>query len=95
MSADPAFCHFVFQQDGRLFESWYLDTFFKIFRQDATNISGIHRYVRTTVLKHFGMDSLRQKLLTMLEQEFRAAIRTWSQQESVDIKYASGTVTYD
>lgn len=68
------------------------DTFSKLSDHDTASPSVIHWYVRTAVLKRLGRDALRQKLLAMLEEEFRAAIRTWSQHESVDIKNASGMV---
>ncbi|KAK4782674.1 hypothetical protein SAY86_007189 [Trapa natans] len=93
--SDTTLCRYVFQQDGKLFEPRSLDTFSKVFAQEATNVSDVHRYVRSLVLKHFGMEALKQKLLNQLEVEFRAAIRSWSQQESVDIKYASGTMALE
>lgn len=95
VSADPKFCQFIFQRDGRLFEAWYLGIVAKLFVQDAMNISNTHRYLRSSVLKQFGMDALKQKLLSMLEEEFRAALSTWPQHESIDIKYASGTVMWN
>ncbi|KAK4759352.1 hypothetical protein SAY87_022483 [Trapa incisa] len=93
--SDTTLCRYVFQQDGKLFEPWSLGTFSKLFAQEATNVSDVHRYVRSLILEHFGMEALKQKLLNQLEVEFRAAIRSWSQQESVDIKYASGTMALE
>ncbi|XP_031398058.1 cytochrome P450 87A3-like isoform X2 [Punica granatum] len=95
VSADPKFCHFIFQQDGKLFDAWSLDTFSKLFDQKTANMSSIHRYIRTSVLRRFGMDALKQNLLSAMEEECRAALRSWSQQESLDIKYASGTMALE
>ncbi|KAF8029513.1 hypothetical protein BT93_E2042 [Corymbia citriodora subsp. variegata] len=93
VSADPEFCHFVLQQDGKLFDSWSLDTFTKIFAQESeasTNIPNVHKYIRSTVLKHFGMEVLREKLLPLMEEASRITIKSWLGQESIDLKYATG-----
>lgn len=95
VSADSKFSHFILQQDGRLFESWYLDTFAKIFAQESegsTNIAYVHKYVRNTVLRHFGMEALKDKLLPLMEEVCRTTLKAWASQESVDVKYATGTV---
>lgn len=95
VSADPGFRHFVVQQDGRLFDSWSLDTFAKIFAQESegsTNIPNVHKYIRSTVLKHFGVEGLREKLLPLMEEVSRVTIRSWLGQESIDVKYATGTM---
>ena len=70
MSADPQFNHFIFQEDGKLFESWYLDSFAKIFKQEgaSTNVAHIHKYVRNMTLNHFGVIALKEKLLPHLEE---------------------------
>ncbi|KAF8014225.1 hypothetical protein BT93_H0157 [Corymbia citriodora subsp. variegata] len=93
VSADPEFCHFVLQQDGKLFDSWSLDTFKKIFAQESEasiNIPNVHKYIRSTVLKHFGVEVLREKLLPLMEEASRVTIKSWLGQESVDVKYATG-----
>ncbi|KAL3733218.1 hypothetical protein ACJRO7_022703 [Eucalyptus globulus] len=95
ISADPEFSHFVLQQHGKLFDSWALDTFAKLFTQDSeanTNIPNVHKYIRSTVLKHFGMEVLREKLLPLMEEASRVTIESWLGQESVDVKYATGNM---
>ncbi|KAI6687710.1 hypothetical protein NL676_024538 [Syzygium grande] len=71
VSADPEFRQFVVQQDGKLFDSWHLDPFAKIFAQESeasTNIANVHKYIRSTVLKRFGVEGLREKLLPLMEE---------------------------
>ncbi|XP_030442258.1 cucurbitadienol 11-hydroxylase-like [Syzygium oleosum] len=92
VSADPEFCHFVLQQDGKLFDSWALDTFAKLFAQEgeaSTNIPNVHKYIRSMVLKHFGMEVLREKLLLLMEEASRVTIKSWLGQESVDVRYTT------
>lgn len=95
VSADPKFCHFVLQQDGKLFESWALDTFANLFAQESEaspNIANIHKYIRGTVIKHFGMEALKERLLPLMEEVAQATIKSWLGKESIDVKYATGTV---
>jgi len=95
VSADPKFCHFVLQQHGKLFESWALDTFAKLFAQEgeaSLNVTDVHKYVRGTVLKHFGMEALKERLFPLMEEVSQATIKRWLGKESMDVKYATGTV---
>ena len=95
VSADPKFNHFIFQEDGKLFESWYLDTFAKIFKQEgiSTNVAYIHKYVRIMSLNHFGVNALKEQLLPQLEEMVHELLHNWSCQASIDVKYASATVS--
>ncbi|KAL3727993.1 hypothetical protein ACJRO7_032698 [Eucalyptus globulus] len=94
VSADPKFCHFVLRQDGKLFESWALDTFATLFAQEGEaglNVTNVHKYVRGTVLKHFGMEALKERLLPLMEEVSQATITSWLGKESIDVKYTTGT----
>ncbi|XP_010024953.3 cucurbitadienol 11-hydroxylase [Eucalyptus grandis] len=98
VSADPKFCHFVLQQHGKLFESWALDTFAKLFAQEgeaSLNVTDIHKYVRGTVLKHFGMEALKERLFPLMEEVSQATIKRWLGKESMDVKYATGTMAIE
>ncbi|XP_062114850.1 cucurbitadienol 11-hydroxylase-like [Humulus lupulus] len=90
ISADPKFNNFLFQQEGRLVELWYLDTFSKIFAQEGESrtsaVGAVHKYVRNIFLNHFGVGSLKEKLIPQLEQVVNKALSSWSTQDSVDIK---------
>ncbi|GMY21584.1 cytochrome P450 87A3-like, partial [Fagus crenata] len=97
VSADPQFNHFIFQEDGKLFESWYLDSFAKIFKQEgaSTNVAHIHKYVRSMTLNHFGVIALKEKLLPQLEEMVQKVLHNWSCQASIDVKYASATMALE
>uniref|UniRef100_A0A7N2LPL0 Cytochrome P450 87A3 n=1 Tax=Quercus lobata TaxID=97700 RepID=A0A7N2LPL0_QUELO len=49
VSSDPEFNYYVFQQEGKLVERWYMDSFAKILHQDAARINAhknVHKYLR-------------------------------------------------
>ncbi|XVF45667.1 hypothetical protein PTKIN_Ptkin02bG0225500 [Pterospermum kingtungense] len=96
VSADPEFNHFIFQQQGRLVESWYLDVFAKIFNQSENRPDGayVHKYVRNLILNHFGVESLENKLLPPSEAIVRGPIRTWSNQESIEVNDAVSAMAF-
>ncbi|KAJ8447427.1 hypothetical protein Cgig2_019421 [Carnegiea gigantea] len=99
VSTDGDFNRYLVQQEGRLVEMWYLDTFSKLFAQEGearTNAAGlVHKYLRNLTLSHFGSESLREKLLPHLEDLVQKSLHRWSTQESIDIKEASLTMTIE
>ncbi|KAE8008856.1 hypothetical protein FH972_005329 [Carpinus fangiana] len=94
VSADPEFNHFILQQEGRLVESWYLDLFAKVFKQGENRPDGayIHKYVRNLALNHFGAESLKTKLLSQLEELVNTTLKTWSCQDSIEVKRTAATM---
>ncbi|PRQ25147.1 putative cytochrome P450 [Rosa chinensis] len=96
ISADPEFNNFLFQQEGRSVELWYLDTFSKIFVHEGeskTNAVGIvHKYVRSIFLNHFGAERLKEKLLPEIQEFVNKSLCSWSSQESVEVKHAGSVM---
>ncbi|KAG2667514.1 hypothetical protein I3760_15G118900 [Carya illinoinensis] len=94
VSADSEFNHFILQQEGKLVESCYLDLFAKVFKQGENRPDGayIHKYMRNLALDHFGADSLRTMLLSQLEELVTDTLRTWSSQESIEVKRAAAAM---
>ncbi|KAK9666685.1 hypothetical protein RND81_14G203700 [Saponaria officinalis] len=99
MSADPVFNKYIVQQEGRLVEMWYLDTFSKLFAHEGearTNAAGlVHKYLRNITLSHFGSESLKEKLLPSIDDLARKSILRWTTQESIDVKEAALTMTIE
>ncbi|GMN50081.1 hypothetical protein TIFTF001_019252 [Ficus carica] len=99
ISADPEFNNFLFQQEGRLVELYYLNTFSKIFVHEGesrTNEFGaVHKYVRRIFLNHFGAERLKGKLLPEIEEVVNKTLRAWSTQASVEIKHAASVMVLD
>ena len=95
VSADPNFNHYIFQQDGKLFDQWSLDSLPNLLGKAGAgiNVAHIHKYVRSMFLNHFGVNALEEKLLLQMEEMVSVALDNWSCQASIDVKYASTTVS--
>ncbi|KAJ6393726.1 hypothetical protein OIU77_023041 [Salix suchowensis] len=96
VSTDPDLNYFIFQQEGKLFQSWYPDTFTEIFgRQNVGSLHGfMYKYLKNMVLNLFGPESLK-KMLPEVEQTASKRLQLWSRQESVELKEATATMIFD
>lgn len=94
VTADPDFSHYVFQQEGELFQSWYPDTFTEIFgKQNVGSLHGfMYKYLKGMVLNLFGPESLKN-MLPEVEKAARRHLKMWSQLDSVEMKDSSATVS--
>ncbi|XP_075672493.1 cucurbitadienol 11-hydroxylase-like [Castanea sativa] len=89
VSSDPEFNYYVFQQEGKLVEQWYMDSFSKLLGQDVTRLSNqrnIHKYLRNTILSHVGPEALKDKLLPYLEDAISQKLQGWSKLPSLEVK---------
>ncbi|KAK8520907.1 hypothetical protein V6N13_077039 [Hibiscus sabdariffa] len=96
VSTDPDLNHFVFQQEGHLFQSWYPDTFTEIFgRQNVGSLHGfMYKYLKNMVLNLFGPESLK-KMLPEVENTACRRLQSWSSQETVELKEATASMIFD
>ncbi|XP_050234753.1 cucurbitadienol 11-hydroxylase-like isoform X1 [Mercurialis annua] len=99
-SADADFNHYIFSQEGKLVEQWYMDTFSDVFVLDGeTRTNGatayIHKYGRGLFLNHFGSQTLKQNLLPLIQDAVTKTLRSWSSQQSICVKRASSKAVYD
>eukprot|EP00258_Populus_trichocarpa_P038289 XP_024454308.1 cytochrome P450 87A3 [Populus trichocarpa] len=99
VSADPEINSYIFQNEGKLVEMWYMDTFSKLFAQSGesrTNAFGIiHKYARSLTLTHFGSESLKERLLPQVENIVSKSLQMWSSDASVDVKPAVSIMVCD
>lgn len=99
MSTDLEFNHYIVNQEGRLVELWYLDSFAKLFIQEGENktnaVGLVHKYIRSLVLDHFGAESLKEKLLPQIEEFVDKTLQTWSSQNSIEVKHAASVMVFD
>lgn len=98
VSTDPEVNHYILQQEGNLVELWYLETFAKILNMKdpktrMNSLGDIHKYVRNTLLRQFGAESLKKNLLSQLEVFIDKTLNAWSTQPSVEVKEALSTVS--
>ncbi|KAK8578802.1 hypothetical protein V6N13_142079 [Hibiscus sabdariffa] len=96
VSTDPDLNHFVFLQEGQLFQSWYPDTFTEIFgRQNVGSLHGfMYKYLKNMVLHLFGPESLK-KMLPEVERTACRRLQRWSIQETVELKEATASMIFD
>jgi hypothetical protein len=95
VSSDPEFNYYVFQQEGKLVERWYMDSFSKLLGQDVTRITArkdIHKYLRNLILSHFGHEALKEKLLSNLEDAISQRLHDWSKLPSLEVKKNTSAV---
>ncbi|XP_073265019.1 cucurbitadienol 11-hydroxylase [Populus alba] len=99
VSADPEINRYILQNEGKLVEVWYMDTFSKLFAQSGesrTNASGIiHKYARSLTLTHFGSENLKERLLPQVENIVSKSLQMWSSDPSVDVKAALSIAVCD
>ncbi|CAO2034615.1 unnamed protein product [Urochloa humidicola] len=97
VSADPDLNYYVFQQEGKLFESWYPDTFTEIFGRD--NVGSLHgfmyKYLKTLVLRLYGQENLKAVLLSETDYAYSASLASWASRPSVELKDAISTMIFD
>ncbi|XP_030937236.1 cytochrome P450 87A3-like isoform X1 [Quercus lobata] len=90
VSSDPEFNYYVFQQEGKLVEQWYMDSFDKLIGQDVmTRVSShrnIHKYLRNSILSHVGPEALKNKLLPHLEDAISQKLQGWSKLPSLEVR---------
>ncbi|PON47676.1 Cytochrome P [Parasponia andersonii] len=93
ISTDPDLNYFIFQQEGHLFQSWYLDTFTEIFgRQNVGSLLGfMYKYLKNIVLNLFGPESLK-RMLPEVEQAANGKLQHWSSQDMVELKEATARI---
>lgn len=88
ISTDPELNHFVFQQEGRLFQSWYPDTFKEIFGKE--NVGELHgsmyKCLKTLILRLLGPENLKEVMLQDMEKLAHERLREWSRQSAIDFK---------
>ncbi|TVU27985.1 hypothetical protein EJB05_19491, partial [Eragrostis curvula] len=97
VSADPDLNYYVFQQEGKLFESWYPDTFTEIFGRD--NVGSLHgfmyKYLKSLVLRLYGQENLKAVLLAETDHACRDSLASWASLQSVELKDAISTMIFD
>ncbi|XP_004511599.1 cytochrome P450 87A3 [Cicer arietinum] len=97
VSTDPDLNYFIFQQEGKIFQSWYPDTFTEIFgKQNVGSLHGfMYKYLKNMVLNLFGPESLK-KMLSEVEEAACTTLQQLSCQENcVELKEATARMIFD
>jgi hypothetical protein len=95
VSLDAEVNRFIFQQEGKLFRSWYPDTSNSIFGKESINsYDGIlHRYVRGLAARDFGLNNLKGPFLTEMADVVATSLQAWAAQPSIEVKEAISNVS--
>jgi hypothetical protein len=87
VSADPEVNRFIFQQEGKLFRSWYPEAANIIIGEKT--IDGFHgaphKFIRNSIYKLFGLEYLKHNLLPELEAAIRNNFAEWATKYAIDI----------
>ncbi|XP_037431846.1 cytochrome P450 87A3-like [Triticum dicoccoides] len=97
VSMDAEVNRFIFQQEGKLFRSWYPDTANSIFGKDSMVYydGSVHKYVRSFAARLFGIDSLRDVLFAEMEHSVTQNLAVWATEPFIEVKDAVATMIFD
>ncbi|KAJ1274619.1 hypothetical protein BS78_05G075300 [Paspalum vaginatum] len=86
VSADSEVNKFIFQQEGKLFRSWYPETANMIIGKKSINeFNGVvQKFLRTFLSRLFGLEYLKQELLPELENYMRESFAEWAAKPSIE-----------
>lgn len=95
VSADPEINRFVFQQEGKLFRSWYPEAANIIIGEET--IDGFHgpphKFIRNSIYKIFGHEYLKHNLLPELEGAIRDTFAEWASKYVIDVHVSTPDVS--
>ncbi|KXG28806.1 hypothetical protein SORBI_3005G169100 [Sorghum bicolor] len=85
--ADPEVNRFIFQQEGKLFRSWYPETANIIIGEKTIDeFNGTsQKFVRNCMSRLFGLEYLKQDLIPELEKDIRDTFAEWATKPSIDV----------
>ncbi|OVA07938.1 Cytochrome P450 [Macleaya cordata] len=100
VSSDPEFSYFILQQEGKLVQIWYMDSFSTIIggtsSARAAAHSYFHKYFRKLVANHFSTEKvLKEKLLPEMEVMANQSLQSWSTQVSIELKEAIASMVFN
>ncbi|KAI3914534.1 hypothetical protein MKW92_038721 [Papaver armeniacum] len=97
VSLDPEFNHFIFQQERKTVQLWYMDSFSAIFG-DAFHASTdvqVLKYFRNSLLNQFGIETIKENLLPKLEVMANKYVESWSKQPEIELKASLTSMIFD
>ncbi|KAJ6677888.1 P450 putative-RELATED [Salix viminalis] len=90
ISTEAEFNHFIFQNEGKLFQCCYPKSFNEIAgRDNLVSAEGfMHKYLRNLVMNLVGNETMRTKLIPKVEKTICKNLQRWCGQASVELKEA-------
>ncbi|KAL0339394.1 UNVERIFIED_CONTAM: cytochrome [Sesamum angustifolium] len=95
MSTDEEVNHYIFQQEGKIFQAWYTESALRIAGEQGllAHAGNSHKYLRDLVLNVVGPQHLKKELLHEMDIITRKHLSLWAASHEVDIKIATETVS--
>ncbi|KAF0910088.1 hypothetical protein E2562_001324 [Oryza meyeriana var. granulata] len=96
VSLDRELNNFVFQQEERLFQIWYPDSFMRIIGADSiiTTLGSSHKHLRNLVLRLFGPENLRLSMLQEVQKTAHASLLSWLDRPCIEVKEAVSSMIF-
>ncbi|KAL5210626.1 hypothetical protein ABZP36_006249 [Zizania latifolia] len=96
VSLDPELNNFVIQQEERLFQIWYPDSFTRIVGADSilTTLGSSHKHIRNLVLRLFGPEHLRRAMIQEVQKTAQASLLSWLHHPSIELKEAVSNMIF-
>nr|DAD25187.1 TPA_asm: hypothetical protein HUJ06_026651 [Nelumbo nucifera] len=94
ISTDPEFNHYILQQEGKLVELWYMDSFMELIGQQVSS-NTVHRHVKSIVMNDFGVESLKGTTILDVEQMVRQTLLSWSRMETIEVRMATQNMAFE
>ncbi|XP_077245667.1 cytochrome P450 87A3-like [Tasmannia lanceolata] len=97
ISTDEEFNHFIFQQEGRLFQSWYPDSFKEVLgSQNPSALHGfMYKHLKNLILSFFGIESLKENHLHEVDPVVQRTLNLWSKEPSIELREAAASMIFD
>uniref|UniRef100_A0A0E0MI90 Cytochrome P450 n=1 Tax=Oryza punctata TaxID=4537 RepID=A0A0E0MI90_ORYPU len=97
VSLDPEVNRFIFEQEGKLFRSWYPETANTIFGKKSVTVYSdtVHKFIRSFSAKLFGPNNMKESLIPELESAMRESFMTWAREPSIDVKESISNMIFD
>ncbi|KAF4386771.1 hypothetical protein F8388_006726 [Cannabis sativa] len=100
VSTDHEFNYQIFQQEGKDFRIWYLETFNKIVGDNQSMLvyqGTFHKYLKNLILHLLGPQSLKERLILEMGESTRTHILSWLTHHGgiVDVKQGALNMVFE
>ncbi|KAM6601222.1 hypothetical protein CsatA_020831 [Cannabis sativa] len=100
VSTDHEFNYQIFQQEGKDFRIWYLETFNKIVGDNQSMLvyqGTFHKYLKNLILHLLGPQSLKERLILEMGESTRTHILSWLTHHGgiVDVKQGASNMVFE
>uniref|UniRef100_A0A0E0M608 Cytochrome P450 n=1 Tax=Oryza punctata TaxID=4537 RepID=A0A0E0M608_ORYPU len=96
VSLDPEVSNFVLQQEERLFQMWYPDSFLRIIGADSliTTHGLLDRHIKNLALRLFGPENLRREIIQDVQKTVEDSLSSWLNHPSIELKEAVSSMIF-